>query len=413
MDYKKVKNCRACGSRKLNKYLDLGKLPLVNGLLDSPKQKFKKYPLQVFYCENCSLSQLSIVVDPNILYKNYPYHSSVSRTFLNHCDEMAHTVRQVAGFNFSIRKEDGVRYLPTHIDVASNDGALMDMFVRDGYRSWGVEPSGNLCDIAKKKGHAVVNAFWGSLDHECLGRVDVITATNVFAHVDDVVGFIQTAKNHLNNDGVLVIEVPHLKNLIEDTQFDTIYHEHLSYFLLKPLFLLFLDQGLPIFRVEEHAIHGGSLRIYASRNRHEESSVEAMLNLEKDLGLYKPITYKNFSWQVEKIKHDLMNLLKFLKNNGRKVMGYGASAKGINLMNYCGVNASHIMSVVDDTPQKQGKIIPGCGIQVVSGDHFDTNHPDYIALLSWNFSKELMDKTESHKLRGGKYIIPIPEVIIQ
>lgn len=425
MDYKEVKRCRVCGSRKLRKYLDLGKLPLANCLLSSPKEKFKKYPLQVLFCEECSLSQLSIVVDPSILYSNYPYHSSVSSTFKRHCFEMAKSIKAMFTHPKTYDGWDGPQPNPSYgkpienliaLDIASNDGCALEQFKANGFNVVGVEPSENLAREANLKGLRTHCEFWGEKELGWITPVDVITASNVLAHVDSVYHFLLFAKKKLRaySNGFIVIEVPYLKNLIEDNQFDTIYHEHLSYFLLKPLVLLFDQCWFKVFKVEEHPIHGGSLRVFATPyEREADASVQAFLNLEEDLGLYSFKTYKDFSKQAERIKSDFLDALNFIKNQGKKVMGYGASAKGATLLNYCGVNSSHIQSIVDDTKEKQGKIIPGAGIPVVSGDNFDTNHPDYISIMAWNFSDELIRKTESHKLRGGKYIIPIPEVTIQ
>ncbi len=353
---------------------------------------------------DCSLSQLSIIVNPDILYKDYPYHSSVSKTFKKHCYDMATDLKQ---------------YFPTIdplvIDIASNDGCLLKEFKSQGYCVMGVEPSQNLVDLALEKGIPTVRGYWGSESSNLIPSCDVITATNVFAHVDDIRSFIESVRDKLRvySKGIFVLEVPYLPNLIEGNQFDTIYHEHLSYFLLKPLDRLFDSCGLQIFRVEKQSIHGGSIRVYSSPfNYPIENSVNEMIDAEESAGYYDLNTYLNFSNNVEFIKREFKNLMVNLRNDGNKVMGYGASAKGVGFLNMCGITKDEIISIVDDTPDKQGKEIPGIGIPIVGYDVFDVVEPDYIVLLSWNFKDELIAKTPRHRERQGKYIVGIPEVKI-
>lgn len=405
MDYKFVTECRICGSSNLRKYLDLGNQPLANNLVEGLSAK--KYPLQVLFCEKCSLSQLSIVVSPKILYKDYPYRSSISQTFKEHCKDMALIIKGL------FKDAPGN---PLVVDIASNDGCLLEQFRTQGYYTMGVEPCKELAKEAAKKDINTINEFFSEKLVSRIPACDVITATNVLAHIDDIKGFIKACKKLLRafSKGILVIEVPYIYNLISNNQFDTIYHEHLSYFSFKPLKELFSSLGIPIFRVEQYPIHGGSLRIYASQyDRDEESSVRNLLDFEKKNKVHDFRTYKSYAKKVEYLREHFVNLLEDLKSKNKKVMGYGASAKGISLLNYCGLDDSHMSAIVDDTIQKQGKRTPGSGIPIVNRDNFDTNKPDYIALLSWNFSNELKANTRSHKARGGKYIIPIPQVRIE
>lgn len=401
-DYARIRNCRICGSFDLREYLNLGKQPLANGLLSSPEIVPPKYPLEVLYCKNCSLSMLSVVVDPKIMYKDYPYQSSVSDTFRNHCGEMARTIKRYVKSNSAV------------LDIASNDGCLLQEFKKEGYFTIGVEPSKNLCEIAESKGISTINDFWGKHLIPRVPAVHVITATNVFAHVDDLKGFVEAVRDSLKQDGIFIIEVPYLYSLFSQNQFDTIYHEHLSYFLFDPIRVLLESCGMRAFRVDRIPIHGGSIRIYASKGHiTPDDSVAEIEDFEWENRMYKFETYKKYAKNLKCLKDHFVSLLKDFRNRKKKVMGYGASAKGISLMNYCGINASHIQSIVDDTPSKQGKFTPGSVIPIVGRDNFDTNHPDYIALLSWNFSAELKSKTKAHKNRGGKYIIPIPQVRIE
>ena len=411
MDYRIVKVCRACGSDKLIKYLDLGIVPLCNSLLDHELQESKSYPIQVLLCNECHLSQLSIVVNPEIMFSNYLYHSSVSKTFQDHCYGMAVTLKN----DFKTCDH------PLVLDIASNDGCLLSQFREAGFlRLLGVDPAKNFSNPYEDeddfyRGYQSINAFWSEdlakryKDVSTQGASFII-AQNVFGHVDDLNDFLKGVHWFLDPNGVFVVEVPHLYNLIKNNQFDTIYHEHLSYFLLKPLKLLFKKHGLPIFRVEEYNIHGGSLRIYASKDVYpEEQSVRDMEYFEDVNGMYSVQTYTHFAERVEVIKSKFSLMLELLYRTGSKVMGYGASAKGISLINYCGFKPEYIHSIVDDTPQKQGKLTPGSLIPIVDSSAFKTTPPNFVILLAWNFAKELMSKHPEFK---GTWIVPIPDIKI-
>lgn len=401
MDYKRVTACRVCGSKKLKKYLDLGEVPLANNL-SNPE---KKYPIEMLFCEECSLSMISVVVDPKILYSSYVYHSSISNTFKKHCRSMALTIKDILSKQSDLQNHMAV-------DIASNDGCLLEQFKAEGFYVMGVEPCKELAMEAEAKGISTVDEFWSEETAKRVPACDVITATNVFAHVDDVISFVKLAKSKLRvySKGIMVVEVPYMANLLNYVQFDTIYHEHLSYFLFKPLYRLFNDLGCPIFRVDHLPMHGGSLRIFASPYEYEiEGSVNETLLSECNFGFNELSTYKDFSDNIEFIRNDLPFLLFSLAEEGKKVMGYGASAKGISLLNYCDIDNDVIHSIVDETPAKQGKLTPGSDVPIVPFEAFEKEKPDYILLLAWNFADELIKKT---KHLGAKYIIPIPEVVI-
>src|SRR3989338_6027440 len=264
--YKKIKRCRVCGSKDLVKYLDLGKNPLANSVVN-PKDMGKSEPkflLGVLYCNNCSLSQLSVVVDPKILFSRYVYRSSISKTFQAHCAEMADNVISLLGS----RKKELV------VDIASNDGCLLEQFKKKGFMVIGVEPAENIAKIANSKGIETLCKFWddgaAKTILEKYGKAKVITATNVFAHVDDLNSFLRAVSILLDKNGLFIIEVPYLYDLLAKNEFDTIYHEHLSFFLVKPLGILLDRNKLRIFKVEKHSIHGGSLRILASKEGFRE-----------------------------------------------------------------------------------------------------------------------------------------------
>ena len=395
-DFKRINRCRVCGHKGLKKYLDLGKKPLPNKLVKNNG----RYPLEVLFCKNCSLSQLSVVVKPSIMFSEYPYHSSISETFKEHCNKLARKVIRMLG-----------RTNPILIDIASNDGCLMREFASYGFHVYGVEPSKNLAIECERDGLEVINSFWSEEVAERLPTCHVITATNVLAHVDDLKGFLSPIASKIKKcqDNMFILEVPHLLNLVKNNQFDTIYHEHLSYFLLKPLKIALENSGLYIFKVERPKIHGGSLRVYSStlQRSYEDASVKEMLDLEESEGMYDLKTYRNLSTKISSLKSSLMSLLESLRLSEKSVFGYGASAKGVMLLNEFNISHEHVKFVIDDTKDKQGKCLPGSDIMVMDTGFLNRERPDYILLLAWNFAEEIIRKTMHLK---AKYIIPIPEL---
>lgn len=413
---RQVTECRICKSKSLKKYLDLGNVPLCNSLITQSSPTTEKYPIQVLFCEECYLSQLSVVVEPEILYKTYAYQSSISKTFRNHCADLAVKL-----------KDEFIFKHPLVLDIASNDGCLLKEFKKVGFnRFLGFEPS-NLgskpygfpeCLEQNEMPIPVVNSFFSEELAKRLkgdppgtdgygGSASFIIAQNVFAHVDDLDDFIRGINWFLDPAGVLIVEVPYLTNLIKGCQFDTIYHEHLSYFLLEPLVRLFESHGLPIFRVEGLDIHGGSIRIYASKNFYKkEESVEYTLETEFLNGMYDFPIYTNFASKVDGVRQSLKNEIMDYYFKNKKVAAYGASAKGISLLNYCGIQTPYIDYIVDDTPSKQGMMTPGSHVKIVDFSEFERNKPDIILLLAWNFAEELMKKTNH---LGATYIFPIPD----
>lgn len=409
---RQLTHCRICGSDRLYQYLDLGEVPLANSLRVSQDQEEEKYPIEVMLCENCYLSQLSVVVEPEVLFSNYPYHSSVSQTFKDHCRKMAEDLREAYP----------IHEFPLVVDIASNDGCLLKEFQKVGYkRLLGFEPAKNLGShpygsVEDGTAIPVVNDFFGYNTSKRIRGDDkgqgatFIIAQNVFAHVDDINDFVEGVKWFLDDEGIFIAEMPYLGNLIEKHQFDTIYHEHLSYMLLRPLMHLFENHGMSIFKVEEHPIHGGSIRIYASKYDYDRHwSVDKMLDEESSRGLYDVETYDKFAKDVHRVSEQFKLCLENLYHSGRKVMAYGASAKGISLLNYAGIKREYIHSIVDDTPDKQEKYTPGTGIPIVPFEKFEYEHPEFIVLLAWNFQKELMAKCWWY---SGYWVVPIPEVSV-
>lgn len=408
-DSKPLKSCRICRSTNLKKYLDLGSTPLANAIIkkeDLTKEE-KSFPLEVMFCPECCLSQLSLVVNPKIMFSNYPYRSSISKTFIEHCREIA----SICQNSYGVKDSDLV------VDIASNDGCLLQQFKTIGSRVVGVDPATNLAEIANHNGIKTINAFWSMDIAKRIvtedGYAKIITAMNVFAHVNDLHEFVNCIKALLDKDGIFIIEAPHALHLIENTEFDTIYHEHLSYLLVKPLERLFDKYNMKIFRVDETPIHGGSIRVYVAHegSKHtKDDSVDKVIEKERDRNLYTIEGYRNFSKRVEKIRQDMTEILQKIKNNGEVTAAYGASAKGNTLLNYCKIKSDLIAFVADDTPEKQNHFTPGSRIPILKSDQIIIQQPDYLILLAWNFAKELMKKTQDYEKNGGKYIIPIPEV---
>jgi len=409
--YTTLESCRVCGSHDFLDYLDLGKTPLANSFLDPGKENEEKtFPLKVLYCRKCSLSQLNIVVNPSVLFSHYVYRSSISKTFEQHCLRMAHNVASLIP-----PRDDSLV-----VDIASNDGCLLKQFKKIGYRVLGVEPAANIAVLANSESIETLPSFWGEdVAQEIIrakGKAAVITATNVFAHIDNLQSFLQAVVTALDDNGLFIVEVPYLYHLISHNEFDTVYHEHLSYFLVRPLHTLYQRNNFTIVRVEQHPIHGGSIRIFATKTASKafavDSSVSQMLEFEKKNGLYDEKTYLDFAGRVNEMKQEMKNLLQDLKSQGKTIAGYGAPAKGNTLLNYFGIGHNLISFIADDTPEKQGKLTPGTRIPITGAHKLQEEKIDYILLLAWNVAPELMKKTSFHRGRGGKYIIPIPQTQI-
>ncbi len=408
-DMEPLKACRICKNTSLIKYLDLGKTPLANAIVkkDDIDKEEKTFPLEVMYCPQCHLSQLSVIVNPKIMFSNYPYRSSISKTFIEHCKEIAEIFKK--SFDF---KENNLV-----IDIASNDGCMLQQFKEMNFKVLGIDPATNLADIANNNGIETINKFWSiPIAQDILntkGHAKIITATNVFAHVNDLNEFVEGVKTVLDKDGIFMIEAPHALQMIKHTEFDTIYHEHLSYLLINPLKHLFTEHEMRIFRVDETPIHGGTIRVFVCHNNAEhtkEASVDKIIEQEKNETLYNIEGYNEFSKRVEKTKKDLLELLDEIKKEGKKVAAYGASAKGNTLLNYFNIKSDNIEFIADDTPEKQNHFAPGSHIPILESSAIERENPDYLMLLAWNFAKELIRKTSDFEEKGGKYIVPVPEV---
>lgn len=404
---REVSNCRVCGCTDLVKYLDLGMMPLANNLAASAEEakSMHRYPMQVQVCTDCWLSQLTVVIDPREMFSNYAYRSSISRSYIDHCRAMAQTVRDSLG----LVADDLV------VDVAGNDGALLSVFKEElGVRVVNVDPAENLASIAEAKGVTTIIGFWGDdaaaqvlAEH---GRPNLITATNVFAHVDDVRGFVSAARDCLAENGALMLEFPYGVDFIEHREFDTIYFEHLSYVLLEPVRRLATSLGMAVFDVQKQDIHGGTIRVFIGRDgAHDvQPSVASFIASEQQGGYHNIGIYEAWNRQVDGLIHDLKSEITALCDGGAKVAAFAASAKGNTLMNACDFDSGMVDYIVDDTPEKIGRFSPGTGIGIVDRTILAENPPDYLMILAWNFASDIIAGTAEYSGGGGKYIIPIP-----
>lgn len=398
--------CRGCGSANLVKYLDLGLMPLANNLeLTALRAKqMQRFPLQVLFCEECALSQLSVVVDPEVLFSYYTYRSGVNAGYVKHCREMSSSLREKLGLNEQ----------SFHVDIAGNDGTLLKQFKEEiGLRVLNVDPAVNLVAVAESLGIESLAEFWSTDLAERIveshGHADLITATNVFAHVDNVQDFLLAAKALLKPDGVLVLEFPYLVNYIEGMEFDTTYYEHLSYVSISPLNRLCGSTGMKIVDVEKQSIHGGTVRVAIT---HKDSvynvhaSVGDIIAKEAAGGYDRAEKYATWSQAVQDVVQSFATNLYELKTAGNKIAAFAASAKGNTLLNCAGIATDIIDYIADETPEKIGKYSPGTGIPIVSKQDLLKNPPDYLVILSWNFKDEIMAKLRPDF--KGKFIVPIP-----
>ncbi len=402
--------CRICGAdaSRLQSVLDLGQTPLANRLLraEQLRDDEPRYPLELVLCLNCSLLQITETVPPEVLFREYLYCSSFSDTMLSHSERLAErliTERELGPSNLVM-------------EAASNDGYLLQYFTRRNVRVCGVEPARNIAETARARGIPTIDEFFGT---ELAGRLaadgqfaDVFLANNVLAHVANTNDFVGGIKTALAPTGVAVIESPYARDMIEHCEFDTIYHEHLCYYSLTALDRLFAQNGLRIFAVERLPIHGGSLRLFIGHAKavSRGSTVQALLDEERAWGVTEPAAYAHFRQRVEKLKKELCDRLKALRRQGARVAAYGASAKGSTLLNYCGIGRDVLEFVVDRSTVKQGHYTPGSHLPIHSPEKLLEEMPDQVLLLTWNFAEEIVRQQEEYRRRGGRFLIPIPEL---
>ena len=403
-------NCRVCKSSNLIKVLDLGKTPLANGFLkkeelDKPEERF---PLAVYFCKNCALLQLLDIVNPEKLFRHYYYETSSSLPLKEHFIELGKKLVD----RFVKSKNDLI------IDIGGNDAVLLAS-IKNRCRVLNIEPAKNIAKISKEKKVDTIDEFFtAELAEKILKKyslAQVITASNVFAHVDDLGDMLNGVKTLIGSQGVFVIEIHWVGNLLGLSGiggFDQIYHEHLSYFSLGALTRLVNQFGLKIFDVKPIPIHGQSLQLYIAKSHEVSKRVEKFLQKEKSLGLHDLQTYLDFDQRVKENKKELKNLLLKLKEENKKIVGYGASAKGNILLNYFQINNKILDFIVDESPLKQGLYAPGTHIPIYPPDRLKENQPDYLLLLAWNYAKSIFKKEQKLKNKGVKFIIPVPKVKI-
>jgi len=398
--------CRSCGHGGGESVIDLGMQPLANNLLTAAdlEKTEPRFPLEVFVCPACWMMQITETVPPVELFSDYVYFSSFSDAMLEHARLAVESHEQ----EFDLDGESHV------VEIASNDGYLLRNFVAKGIPCLGIEPARNIAAVAEERGVPTLTEFFTLALAKEQQPADLILGNNVFAHVPEPNDFVAGLAAMLKPSGRIVLEFPYAVKLLADLEFDTIYHEHVFYFTLTALRPLFERHGLEIFRVREQPIHGGSLRLLAGhKGEHEiDSSVPTTLEQETALGVNSTEYYRTFASRVGELRGQLRDELLRLRDAGKRVAAYGASAKGSTLLNYYGLTADDLEFVADRSPHKQGRLTPGSHISIVPAEELLTRQPDYALLLAWNFADEILLQQQSYRDAGGCFILPLPEVKI-
>lgn len=404
--------CRFCGTALQHTFVDLGMSPLCESYLqlDQLNQVEPFYPLHVYVCENCFLVQLEEYVSAEEIFSEYAYFSSYADSWVQHAKDYTETVVERFGL-------DQRSYV---VEIASNDGYLLQHFVAKGIPVLGIEPAANIVEVAINKGIPTVVKFFGEKAASELAaegkQADLLVGNNVLAQVPDLNGFVRGMEILLNPQGIITMEFPHLMRLVEGNQFDTIYHEHFSYFSFVTIEKVFAAHGLTIFDVEELPTHGGSLRVYA---RHTDDvskpiggEVPELRASEETAGLTGLEYYFSFAERVKETKRKLLDFFITAKREGKSIAGYGAPGKGNTLLNYCGIRTDFLGYTVDRNPYKQGKFLPGTRIPIFHPDRIKETKPDYLFILPWNFKDEIMEQMSYIRDWSGQFVVPIPTVKI-
>lgn len=401
--------CRFCSTPLNHLFADLGMHPLCESYIaaDNNNKMEPFYPLRVYVCPTCKLVQLDEYVTPDEIFSEYAYFSSFSDDWLHHAER--YTELMIERFNL-----DSTNRV---VEVASNDGYLLQYFVARKIPVLGIEPAKNIAKVAVEKGIPTETIFFGRESAQDLrkryGGADLLLGNNVMAQVPDLNSFVEGLRIFLADEGIITIEFPHLKHLVERNEFDTIYHEHFWYFSLLSVKTVFEKHGLKLFDVDELPTHGGSLRIYATHQANEaqpvQPAIKRILDEEHQLGYDKMETYEAFHEQVKETKRKLIELLISLKRQGKSICGYGAPGKGNTLLNYCGLGTDFLDFTVDRNPYKQGQFLPGTHIPIYAPKKIFEAKPDYVLVLPWNFKEEIIEQMAEIRQWGGQFIIPIPE----
>lgn len=403
--------CRICQSTNLNKLIDLGLMPLVNRLEDGPEQVKGEdflFPLDLYYCPQCKSAQIGQTVDPELLFRHYPYCSSTADYTRAYGDYLVK--------NLKSKVESSPQSFI--VEIGSNDGALLESFRREGFvNTLGVEPAVNIAQIAVQKGLQTLNRFFNEtaaaeIVHQ-YGRADLIVACNVMAHVPDIHNFIKGMKILLAREGVIAVEAGYLPDMISTCSFDTIYHEHVFYLSLHTMMSLLEMYGLEVFEVEHNSNQGGSALYYVTHRNQKQrsSSISHLLAKEKEF-FADHMVIRNFPERVEQTKADLLSMLKQLRSQGFRIAAYGAAAKGTILLNYCGIDANLVDYVVDKNPHKHNKYLPGVHIPIYGVERVIQDQPGYLLLLAWNYKDEVLGQQAEYREQGGKFIVPYPSISI-
>jgi hypothetical protein len=408
----KTPTCQFCATPLQHTLVDLGMSPLCESFVSAEHLDRMEafYPLHVRVCSNCLLVQLAAYVSPEEIFTEYAYFSSYADTWLKHCK--TYTEQTIDRFQLTERSQV--------IELASNDGYLLQYFVERNIPALGVEPATNIAKVALAKGIPTINEFFG---RECAHKLvrqgkqaDLIAANNVLAHVPDLNDFVAGIEILLKPQGVATGEFQHLMRLMESNQFDTIYHEHFCYHTFTTIGKIFAAHGLKLFDVEELSTHGGSLRIYAAHQDDDSHPIsERSIDLqhrERAAGFASIDRYTNFEQQVRETKRKLLDFLIAVKRAGKTVVGYGAPGKGNTLLNYCGIRTDFIDYTVDRNPYKHGKFLPGTHIPIYPPSKIEDTKPDYVLILPWNFKEEIMAQMSGIREWGGRFVVPIPEVTV-
>ena len=408
-----MSKCRYCGNELELSFVDLGMSPLSNSYI--PPENLQNmepfYPLHAFLCEQCFLVQLSEFESPENIFSDYAYFSSYSQSWLEHAKDYADSMTERFGFDAS----------SNIVEVASNDGYLLQYFNNKGIPVLGIEPAENVAKVAIDAGIPTLTKFFGTSTANELasqGRhADLLLGNNVLAHVPDLNDFVAGLKILLKDTGVITLEFPHLQRLMEQTQFDTIYHEHFSYFSCITVAKVLSSHGLTLFDLDELETHGGSLRVYAKHesdtSKQVSENVSKLIERETAIGFTDVNYYLEFSNRVKGIKRDILDFLIQAKRDNKNIVGYGAAAKGNTLLNYCGIRTDFIDYVVDRSPHKQNQFLPGTHIPVTSPDKIRETKPDYILILPWNIKDEVMAQMSDVREWGCKFVTFIPTVSIE
>jgi SAM-dependent methyltransferase len=406
------KSCRFCGAGLQREFVDLGMSPLCETYPSSADLNHGEiyYPLHIYVCDSCWLVQLEEYESGEKIFANYPYFSSYSDSWLKHCENYCSmmTARFVLG---------GQSFV---VEVASNDGYLLQYFVRQGVPVLGIEPAANVATVAVGKGVPTLVRFFGtelSKELAAEGRcADLVLGNNVLAQVSDLNDFVEGLKIILKPEGVLTLEFPHLQKLIELNEFDTIYHEHFSYFSLLSTVKIMEAHGLRVFDVDELKSHGGSLRVYACRTESKThastQNVQKVLADERNASLDRVEGYEKFARKAQETKLALVEFLLTAKRDGKSVVGYGAPGKSATLLHYCGIGKDLIEYTVDRSPYKQGRFLPGSHIPIHHPDQIRESKPDYVVILPWNLKEEIMEQLKYIREWGGRFVVPIPKLTV-